>query len=206
MVVRRWLSRSDRMVVVRLLLASGRGWTAAVVLFVAASAIVPNLVLVSVGFMIGQVPGATRDGLSSASGHALLIALAVAGAAYAVAVLLGPIQTALSTSLKWQTHLLDAGQVDVRRLEACRHRAPRATPDARSTCPRSRAVDQLLPRGRRDDPGDGRKQPDRRPPRVHRGGQLSLVARRRHARHLARDPPPAGRDHHGPGQDLQRER
>ena len=90
------------MVVVRLLLASGRGWTAAVVLFVAASAIVPNLVLVSVGFMIGQVPGATRDGLSSASGHALLIALAVAGAAYAVAVLLGPIQTALSTSLKWR--------------------------------------------------------------------------------------------------------
>jgi ATP-binding cassette, subfamily B, bacterial len=101
-VVRRWLSRSDRWVVVRLLLASGKGWTAAVVLFVAASAIVPNLVLVSVGFMVGQVPAAARDGLSSAPGHALLIALAISGAAYAVAVLLGPIQTALSTSLKWR--------------------------------------------------------------------------------------------------------
>jgi ATP-binding cassette subfamily B protein len=88
--------------VVRLLLASGKGWTAAVVLFVAASAIVPNLVLVSVGYMVGQVPAATREGLSSAPGHALLIGLAVAGAAYAVAVLLGPVQTAMSTSLKWR--------------------------------------------------------------------------------------------------------
>ncbi len=87
---------------VRLLLASGKGWTAAVVLFVAASAIVPNLVLVSVGFMVGQVPAATRDGLSSPAGHALLIGLAVAGGAYAVAVLLGPIQTAMSTALKWR--------------------------------------------------------------------------------------------------------
>jgi ATP-binding cassette, subfamily B, bacterial len=88
--------------VVRLLLASGKGWTAAVLLFVAASAIVPNLVLVSVGFMVGQVPAAARDGLSSPAGQALLIALAIAGAAYAVAVLLGPVQTVLSTSLKWK--------------------------------------------------------------------------------------------------------
>jgi ATP-binding cassette, subfamily B, bacterial len=90
------------LVVVRLLLASGKRWTAAVLLFVAASAIVPNLVLVSVGFMVGEVPAAARDGLSSPAGHALLIALAVAAGAYAVAVLLGPIQTALSTSLKWR--------------------------------------------------------------------------------------------------------
>lgn len=87
---------------VRLLASSGKWWTAAVVAFVGASAIVPNVVLIAVGFMVGQVPAATRDGLSSPAGHALLVALAIAGAAYAVAVLLGPIQTALSTSLKWK--------------------------------------------------------------------------------------------------------
>ena len=74
----------------------------AVAAFVAASAIVPNLVLISIGYMVGEVPAAAREGLASPAGHTLLVALALAGIASAVAVLLGPIQTFLSTSLKWK--------------------------------------------------------------------------------------------------------
>ncbi len=48
------------------------------------------------------MPGAARDGLSSPAGHRMIVALALTGAAYAAALLLGPIQSALSSTVKWR--------------------------------------------------------------------------------------------------------
>jgi ATP-binding cassette subfamily B protein len=97
-----WLAQSDRWAVVGLLTSMGPRWVASVVLFVTASAVLPIIVLLAVGYMVGQVPAAAQQGLASAAGHSLLLALAVAGAAYALALLLGPAQGTLSTAIKWK--------------------------------------------------------------------------------------------------------
>lgn len=62
----------------------------------------PNLVLIAAGHLVGDVPAAARGGLDSAAGHRLIGALAVTGAAYAAALLLGPVQSALSSVVKWR--------------------------------------------------------------------------------------------------------
>jgi ATP-binding cassette subfamily B protein len=70
--------------------------------YVIASAVLPNLVLIAAGHLVGDIPAATRGGLSSTAGHRLIEALAVTGAAYAAALILGPIQTALASIIKWR--------------------------------------------------------------------------------------------------------
>jgi ATP-binding cassette subfamily B protein len=75
--------------------------TFAVALYAVASAVLPNVVLIAAGHLIGDIPAASR-GLSSPAGHHMIAALAVTGVAYAAALLLGPVQSTLSSVVKWR--------------------------------------------------------------------------------------------------------
>jgi len=87
---------------VRLLWETSRPLTFAVTLYAVASAVLPNVVLIAAGHLVGDIPAAARGGLSSPAGHHMIAALAVTGVAYAAALLLGPVQSALSSVVKWR--------------------------------------------------------------------------------------------------------
>jgi ATP-binding cassette subfamily B protein len=67
-----------------------------------AASIMPNLVLIAAGHLVGTIPAASAHGLGSAAGHRLVLALAVTGALYAAALVLGPVQSSLSSVVKWR--------------------------------------------------------------------------------------------------------
>src|SRR5580692_7316427 len=67
-----------------------------------AASIMPNLVLIAAGHLVGSIPAAAASGLGSAAGHRLVVALAVTGALYAAALVLGPVQSSLSSVVKWR--------------------------------------------------------------------------------------------------------
>jgi ATP-binding cassette, subfamily B, bacterial len=67
-----------------------------------AASIMPNLVLIAAGHLVGTIPAASAAGLGSAAGHRLVLALAVTGALYAAALVLGPVQSSLSSVVKWR--------------------------------------------------------------------------------------------------------
>jgi ATP-binding cassette, subfamily B, bacterial len=87
---------------VRFLWETSRPLTFAVTLFAVASAILPNVVLIAAGHLVGDIPAAAREGLSSPAGRHMIAALAVTGVAYAATLLLGPVQSALSSVVKWR--------------------------------------------------------------------------------------------------------
>ena len=87
---------------VRLLWETSRPLAIAAAAYAAAASVLPNLVLIAAGRVVGDIPASARDGMSSAAGHRLIAALAAAGAAYAAALLLGPAQSALSSVVKWR--------------------------------------------------------------------------------------------------------
>jgi ATP-binding cassette, subfamily B, bacterial len=87
---------------VRLLWETSRPLSFAVALYTVAASVLPNVVLIAAGHLVGEVPAAARDGLSSPAGDRLIGALAVTGVAYAAALLLGPVQSALSSVVKWR--------------------------------------------------------------------------------------------------------
>jgi len=89
-------------VAVRLLWQTSRPLAVAVAAYALAASVLPNLMLIAAGRVVGDVPAAARAGMASAAGHRLLVALGVAGAAYAAALLLGPVQSALSSTVKWR--------------------------------------------------------------------------------------------------------
>jgi ATP-binding cassette subfamily B protein len=61
-----------------------------------ANAVLPILVLVALGLVIGDLPAAIRQGMSSAGGHRLELALAFTCVAYLANLLLGPYQDILT--------------------------------------------------------------------------------------------------------------
>ena len=67
-----------------------------------AASIMPNLVLIAAGHLVGSIPAASAAGLGSAAGHRLISALAITGALYAAALVLGPVQSSLSSVVKWR--------------------------------------------------------------------------------------------------------
>jgi ATP-binding cassette, subfamily B, bacterial len=67
-----------------------------------AASIMPNLVLIAAGHLVGSIPAAAASGLGSAAGHRLVLALVVTGALYAAALVLGPVQSSLSSVVKWR--------------------------------------------------------------------------------------------------------
>ena len=87
---------------IRVLWDTSRPLSLAVAAYTGAASLVPILVLVAAGHLVGDVPAAARHGLSSAAGHRMLVALGLTGASYAGALLLGPIQSALSSTVKWR--------------------------------------------------------------------------------------------------------
>jgi ATP-binding cassette, subfamily B, bacterial len=87
---------------VRLLWDTSRVLTCAVAAYAVAASVLPNLVLIAAGHVVGDIPASARTGMDSAAGHRLLVALGLAGAAYAAALLLGPAASALSSVVKWR--------------------------------------------------------------------------------------------------------
>jgi ATP-binding cassette, subfamily B, bacterial len=87
---------------VRLLWETSRPLSFAVAGYTIAASVLPNLVLIAAGRLVGDIPAAAASGLRSAAGHHLITALAVTGVAYAAALLLGPVQAALSSVVKWR--------------------------------------------------------------------------------------------------------
>src|SRR3984957_3984699 len=74
-----------------------------------AASIMPNLVLIAAGHLVGSIPagaapglGSAAGGLGSAAGHRLVVALVITGALYAAALVLGPVQSSLSSVVKWR--------------------------------------------------------------------------------------------------------
>lgn len=87
---------------VRLLWETSRPLAVAVAAYAAAASVLPNLVLIAAGHVVGAVPAAAVGGLGSAAGRRLIAALAFTGVAYAGTLLLGPVQTSLGSVVKWR--------------------------------------------------------------------------------------------------------
>jgi ATP-binding cassette subfamily B protein len=84
----------------RLLWASSRPLSAAAIGWMAVSALIPPLVVAALGFVVGGIPAAVRDGIGSAAGHRLIATLTVAAALYGVSLILDPVGNALGTAAK----------------------------------------------------------------------------------------------------------
>ena len=87
---------------VRLMWETSHPLSFAVAGYAIAASIMPNLVLIAAGHLVGTIPAAARHGLGSAAGHRLVLALWLTGIAYAAALVLGPVQSALSSVVKWR--------------------------------------------------------------------------------------------------------
>jgi ATP-binding cassette, subfamily B, bacterial len=83
-----------------LLWASSRRLSAGVIAWAALSALVPPLVVAALGFVVGGIPGAVRDGMGSPAGHRLIVALVVAALIYGLSLVLDPIGGALGTAAR----------------------------------------------------------------------------------------------------------
>src|ERR1700748_2148298 len=78
------------------------------VLFIVAEGALPVLVLVAMGRVTGDIPGAVEHGLSSADGHELIAALAVAGGIYGLSLMRGPLEDALTAAVSARVDVLMA--------------------------------------------------------------------------------------------------
>jgi len=94
----RGLPSSPRARALLLLWRSSRPLTAAAVVFVLAEGALPVLVIVAMGRVTGAIPGAVIFGLSSPHGQTLLVALAEAGGVYALSLMRGPFEDALTSA------------------------------------------------------------------------------------------------------------
>ena len=72
--------------------------TLGAVAFIVAEGALPLLVVVAMGRVVALIPLAVVDGLSSAPGHRMLVALAEAGTAYALSLMRGPAEDALTAA------------------------------------------------------------------------------------------------------------
>jgi ATP-binding cassette, subfamily B, bacterial len=78
------------------------------VLFVVAEGALPVLVLIAMGRVTGDIPGAVEHGLSSSEGDRLIAALAVAGGIYALSLMRGPLEDALTAAVSARVDVLMA--------------------------------------------------------------------------------------------------
>ena len=92
------LLSSPRARALLLLWRSSRPLSAVAVGFVIAEGALPVLVLIAMGRVTGAIPGAVTFGLSSPPGHALLVDLAEAGGIYALSLMRGPLEDALTAA------------------------------------------------------------------------------------------------------------
>jgi ATP-binding cassette subfamily B protein len=96
----RRLRSSPRLRVVRLLIKTSPFSAVALAAFVVASAVMPVAVLAAMGQVVGRVPAAAREGLGSTAGHQLMDWLVVSVIVYALTLVLGPVQGAISSTVK----------------------------------------------------------------------------------------------------------
>jgi ATP-binding cassette subfamily B protein len=89
---------SPRVRALLLLWRSSRPLSVVAVVFVLAEGALPVLVLIAMGRVTGAIPGAVIFGLSSSWGHTLLVDLAEAGAIYALSLMRGPLEDALTAA------------------------------------------------------------------------------------------------------------
>jgi ATP-binding cassette subfamily B protein len=92
------LAASPRTRALVLLWHSSRALSVAAAASVVAEGVLPVLVLIAMGRVTGAIPAAVSDGLSSPAGHRLLVALAVAGSTYALSLMRGPVEDALTAA------------------------------------------------------------------------------------------------------------
>jgi ATP-binding cassette, subfamily B, bacterial len=98
----------------RLLWAVSRPLGIAVLAWAALDIIDGPLVAFAFGYVVGAVPAAVTDGMSSSAGHRLVIALTVAALVYALSLVLGPLGNALGTAARQRV----TGQLQARLLSA----------------------------------------------------------------------------------------
>jgi ATP-binding cassette, subfamily B, bacterial len=75
-------------------------------LFIVAEGALPVLVLVAMGRVTGDIPGAVEHGLSSGDGDRLIAALAVAGGIYGLSLMRGPLEDALTAAVSARVDVL----------------------------------------------------------------------------------------------------
>ncbi|MBO0868301.1 MAG: ATP-binding cassette domain-containing protein [Micromonosporaceae bacterium] len=111
--VRQRLAASQRLRALRLLVHASPALALAAGGFVLAEAVLPNLTLVAMGRVTGEIPAAVRSGLGSVAGHRLEWTLGIAGLLYAVFMLRGPVQDVLNAVVRARmTTVLQARLVD----------------------------------------------------------------------------------------------
>jgi ATP-binding cassette, subfamily B, bacterial len=96
--LQRWLVTSPRLRAMRLLWSAGRALSVFAVLFVLAEGALPVVVLIAMARVVAAIPGAVAFGISSSSGHQMLVALGEAGALYALSLMRGPFEDALTAA------------------------------------------------------------------------------------------------------------
>jgi ATP-binding cassette subfamily B protein len=92
------LKASPRVRALQLLWRASPAHFIAAVIFVLAEGVLPVLVLVLMGRVVAAIPAAVLNGISSPAGHQLIVKLAEAGGTYAVSLLRGPAEDALSAA------------------------------------------------------------------------------------------------------------
>jgi len=107
--VRASLGSRSRIRALSLLWRASRGLSLAAVAFVITEGALPVLVLVLMGRVVAAIPGAVVHGLGSSDGHHLVIALAEAGAVYALSLLRGPLEDALTAAATARVEALMQG-------------------------------------------------------------------------------------------------
>jgi ATP-binding cassette subfamily B protein len=108
-----------------LLWRSSRPLAGVTVAWMIATAAMPALVVIALGVVVGDLPGAVIHGIDSADGHRLIVALILAAITYGASLIVDPIGTAIGTAAKVritadvQTRLIAAvsGPVGVAHLE-----------------------------------------------------------------------------------------
>ena len=98
----------------RLLWASSKPLSIAVLAWAALDTFDGPFVVASLGYVVGAVPDAIKDGMSSAAGDRLIAALVIAALLYAASLILDPIGAALGTAASQRI----TGQLQARLLTA----------------------------------------------------------------------------------------
>jgi ATP-binding cassette, subfamily B, bacterial len=98
----------------RLLWNASRPLSLGVLAWAAADALDGPLVVGALGAVVGLIPGAVTDGMSSPAGHRLIGALVIAALLYTFSLVLDPIEGALATA----AHQRITGQLQARLLHA----------------------------------------------------------------------------------------
>jgi ATP-binding cassette subfamily B protein len=98
----------------RLLWASSKGLSVAVLAWAVLDTFDGPLVVASFGYVVGAIPDAIRDGMSSSAGDRLILALVVAALLYAASLILDPVGGALGTAASQRI----TGQLQARLLTA----------------------------------------------------------------------------------------